>query len=386
MEFEQIVKRLEWLDEQHRKKKEDIKDLEGRVNSLSTLTKQVKDINNRLTETEVVTARLKQFDEFLEKQRTDMTKTLEDLDKKHLRREQDRLKRHREEIDDLNKSVGKLTDAATGLVNKEKDINILLDVTIGDLKTKLQETTKRTVAAEKSQKTIEDGRRQDVKRLADLQGEISYIRKRTDDSHQKTGLHSDRLDIIDNRLNELFSSESDRKKAQVGFVEEQLHAQAEREKVYKDWLQKIDTFNKQVDYLDSKTQDMDETLRGAKRAQDTYLDLNQKLERRINEITELQRLGEERLRQEWVTFKAEDQKRWTGSTLSVEESIRGLQKTLDKLEDRVVAVDDISQTVQDQLQQTSDTTEQQLQELMNVFHDWMTAYERIMGHVRKVPK
>jgi len=42
--------------------------------------------------------------------------------------------------------------------------------------------------------------------------------------------------------------------------------------------------------------------------------------------------------------------------------------------------------IQDQLHQTTDATEQQLQELMNVAHQWLTAYERIMGHVRKTPK
>ena len=36
--------------------------------------------------------------------------------------------------------------------------------------------------------------------------------------------------------------------------------------------------------------------------------------------------------------------------------------------------------MQDQINQTSEATEQQLQELMNVTHEWLTAYERIMGH------
>ena len=128
---------------------------------------------------------------------------------------------------------------------------------------------------------------------------------------------------------------------------------------------------------------MDETLRAAKRAQDTYLELNQKLERRINEVTEMQRLGEDRLRQEWVTFKADDQKRWTGYNLSQEEANRDLRKSMTRLEERVTEIDDSAQTLQDQLHQTTDATEQQLQELMNILHEWLTAYERIMGHVRK---
>jgi hypothetical protein len=59
---------------------------------------------------------------------------------------------------------------------------------------------------------------------------------------------------------------------------------------------------------------------------------------------------------------------------------------VDKYEERITAIDDTSQTLQDLMHQTTDATEQQLQELMNVFHQWLTSYERIMGHVRKTTK
>jgi hypothetical protein len=49
----------------------------------------------------------------------------------------------------------------------------------------------------------------------------------------------------------------------------------------------------------------------------------------------------------------------------------------------MTALDDNIQIITDQLQQTTDTTEQQLQELMNLAHDWLASYERIMGHTRK---
>ena len=96
----------------------------------------------------------------------------------------------------------------------------------------------------------------------------------------------------------------------------------------------------------------------------------------------MQRLAEDRMRQEWVTFKADEQKRWTGHSLSQDEAMRDLRKDMDKLEQRVGLIDDAAQVMQDQLHQTSETTGQQLQELMNVAHDWLTAYERIMGHTK----
>src|SRR5688500_20116409 len=97
----------------------------------------------------------------------------------------------------------------------------------------------------------------------------------------------------------------------------------------------------------------------------------------------MQRLSEDRQRQEWVTFKADDQKRWIGYTLSQNEGTKDLNRALQTLEERIPPLDDAIQTLQDQLHQTADATEQQLQQLMNVAQEWLSAYERIMGHRKK---
>lgn len=395
MEFEQIVKRLEWLDDEHRKDKAALSALEERIASLigniSTLTKQVKDLSKKVSDIGPAAARLNQFDEILSKQRTDMNNALGELEKKHQRREKDRLKRHQDDLKEINNSLPKLDQSKDilelkKLIKQRADEDIKLNVAITEIKPKIEEATRKSEDVASSYKLLEESRRQDIKRVADIQGEITSVRKRVDEFRQKTELHGDSLRNIENRFSELISSESERKQAQAAFLEQQSLAQVDRDKAYKQWLDKVETFKQQTETLDAQTQTLDETVRAAKRAQESYIELNQKLERRINEITEMQRLGEERLRQEWVSFKADDQKRWTGYSLSSEESMRDLRKTVDKYEERITSIDDANQTIQDQLHQTTDATEQQLQELMNVAHQWLTAYERIMGHVRKAPK
>ena len=395
MEFEQIVKRLEWLDDEHRKDKAALRTLEERIalfdNSISPLRKQIKDLEKKVSEIGPVNERIDKFDEVILKQRVDAKKALENLEKQQQLREKDLVKRHQEDLEELKKSLPKLDQSKDilelkKLIKQRADEYIKLNVAVTELKPKIDDAVRKSEDVATSNKLIDESRRQDIKRVADIQGEITSVRKRVDEFRQKTELQNDSVRNIENRFTELIISENERKHAQAAFIEQQSLAQIDRDKAYKDWVEKVDAFKQQTATLDSQTQALDETLRAAKGAQETYLDLNQKLERRINEITEMQRLGEERLRQEWVTFKAEDQKRWTGYTLSSEEAVRDIRKTVDKYEERITAIDDANQTIQDQLHQTTDATEQQLQELMNVFHQWLTAYERIMGHVRKTPK
>jgi uncharacterized small protein (DUF1192 family) len=190
---------------------------------------------------------------------------------------------------------------------------------------------------------------------------------------------------MDIRIRELMASETERKAAQSAFIDQQSLAQMDRERSIKQWKEKFDSDKIQTQTVDAQIQALEEMMRNAKRAQETYNELNVKLERRINEVTEMQRLAEERLRQEWVTFKADDQKRWTGHTLSQDEGAKDVRRAVLKLEERISPLDESIQTLQDQLHQTASATEGQLQELMNVAHEWLSAYERIMGH-GKTPK
>ena len=395
MEFEQIVKRLEWLDEEHRKDKATLKALEEHIASfdpsISALKEQIKDLTKKVSEIGPVNERIDQFEETILKQRVDSKKALDQVEKKQQQREKELVRQHQADLEEVKKSLPKLDQSKDitelkKMIKQRADEYIKLNVAVTELKPKIDESVRKSEDVATSNKLIEESRRQDIKRVADIQGELTSVRKRVDDFRQKIELQSDSYRNIENRFSELLNSETERKRAQATFIEQQSLAQIERDKAYKEWLEKVDTFEHQTDTLDAQTQALDETLRAAKRAQETYLELNQKLERRINEITEMQRLGEERLRQEWVTFKAEDQKRWTGYTLSSEEAIRDVRKTVEKYDERITAIDDVHQTIQDQLHQTTDATEQQLQELMNVAHQWLTAYERIMGHVRKPPK
>ena len=261
-----------------------------------------------------------------------------------------------------------------------------LNLAVQDIGTKIDAVAIKNEEILLAQKAMEEPRRQDAKRLADLQGELASVRKRADDAREKTTVHADTIRNLENRINELLETETTRQEAQAAFLAQQAMAQVERDRGWKDWQEKYQLFKQQADNMEAQVTALDDSIRAAKRAQDAYNDLNQKLERRIAEVSEMQRLAEDRIRQEWVAFKAEEQKRWTSHSLSQEESMRDLRKDMDKLEQRSTSLDDVVQTMQDQLHQTTDTTEKQLQELMNLSNEWLTTYERIMGHGKKTKK
>jgi len=392
MEFEQLIKRLDWLEAQQRKTSEAISNNTDRLANLerdvAALGKSLRAADKELAELHILTNRVNQFEEMFTKQRKELNTAVDGIDKSAQKRETEITKRQQVEWEKLARTIEELRrETDTSEIRKTLKDKVAEEIRISqalaDMKARAEEIASTHEKLMRAQQTLEENRRTDNKRLAEVQGDVSAIRKRLDEVRDKNQLTSDSQRIVENRITELLASETERKQNQVTFIEQQTLAQVDRERAWKDWNDRVESFKKQVASLDTQIQTAEEASRTAKRAQDTYAELNQKLERRINEITEMQRLTDERSRQEWVTFKADDQKRWTSYTLSQDESIRELRQSMSDAAKQISGLDELVQTAQDQLHQTTDATERQMQELMNRAHEWLTASERIMGHARK---
>jgi chromosome segregation ATPase len=165
-------------------------------------------------------------------------------------------------------------------------------------------------------------------------------------------------------------------------MEKHTLQEVDRDRRWKEWETRFDVVEKQAVELDTQLHGLDEARRSVKRAQETLEVMTERMERRINEITEMQRLAEERFRQEWVTFKADDQKRWTNYTLNQEEQYRESTRQVEVLVDQISGLDASIQEMADLVQQVDEQTEKRLQSLLAVTRDWVADYERVFGRAR----
>src|SRR5512138_3664403 len=112
MEFEQLVKRLEWLDEEHRKTRSSIITLEERMTALEgkieTVAKQIKPLAKQIADIANTAERLNQFDAIFAKQREDMNKAIEALETRHEKREKEVTKRHQDDLKPILKTISEL--------------------------------------------------------------------------------------------------------------------------------------------------------------------------------------------------------------------------------------------------------------------------------------
>lgn len=392
MDFDQIQKRLQWVEDDRRKEKDAVLMLENRLLSfeggLSAVTEQLKEMSGEVTRLSAVVTRMDQYDQSMLQIRIETKRMLEELSKDLSARSDEIERASRLEVKSLDNSLIELRRNFDVLPKLEKGIQArvteesTLRRMIDELEVSIKEIGHDEDEYTRTFRVLEDGRRQDSKKIVDLQGEVAAIRKRVDDQRGQTELVSNSLRKFESRVNELASVEAERREAISSFLDRQALTQVERDRVWKEWQSRFEIIEKQSAEVESQLSLLDTTHREAKRAQSTLEELAQKLERRINELTEIQRLSEDRFRQEWATFKADDQKRWTNYTLTQEEQRNETIRQFDKLSNQATQLEDDLQDVKDLLQQANEQAEKRLQSLLAMAHDWVAAYERSIGRSR----
>lgn len=392
MDIEQLQKRIQWVEEDRRKEKDTIALLENKVialeGSLAASLQQGKDLSGEITRLSAIIIRMDQYDQALIKTRLEGKQAVDDLEKAIKIRFDESEKVRRVESKSFDGNVVDLQKQLEAIPKLDKNLQARIDIEIA-MRRSLDELRGKidTVRIEEEEYTrtirlLEDGRRQDAKRIVDLQGEVNALRKRMDDQRGQAELFNTNLHKLETRLNELITIEGERRELMTNFLDKQAVTQVERERTWKEWQSRFDTIEKQAVDIESQLVSLDTTHREVKRTQATLEELTQRVERRVNEITEIQRLSEDRFRQEWVSFKGDDQKRWTNYTLTQEEQRNEATRQFDKLAEQTTHLEDELQEVKDLLQQANELVEKRLQAILAIAHDWVTTYERTIGHTR----
>lgn len=392
MELEQLAKQVEWLDEERRRDKNSLIAIEERLNTMDgnikTVMTQIKELSSSVTRLTALMTRMDQLDEAMLKHRVDTKTSLDEMEKTITKREDESQAVLRAELRNLDTALAEVRKEAVAVTDLRRGMQTRIDEdlrlarTVDEMGERIAEIKRSEEEYNRLYRVLEDGRRQDSKRMTDIQGELAALRKHSDEQQGQLQLFNTNMRKLESRLNEWEATEGERRKTQTSFFENQAIQQVERDRIWKEWQSRFELIEKRSDEIETYIQSLDETHRTVKRTQQVLDELAQKVERRITEMAEIQRLSEERFRQEWTTFKADDQKRWTNYTLTQEEQLNEGSRQVERLLERLTSLEDGAQVLQDTVNLINEQSEKQLQTLLATVHEWVSAYERNLGRSR----
>jgi len=387
-DFTQLQKQVAWLDNEHRNDKTLIAGLQNQLETLTTensgLQLRLKEMGSELTRLSTLMARLDQFEGEINKINSETTRQLGDfkdsVNEIHIQTE-----RHQQQISDTHSDITgvkkKIQKLESVDVNKalaeRKEEEIRLARLIEEQKSQLNEISRFYDEYQRTLRIVEENRRQDAKRVTDLQGEIASIRKRSDETRGKQDLVNDNMRKLEVRIKDLLDAESERRESQTAFVEKVNIQQVNRDRAFSEWQEHFERIEKISTKFEEETAALAETHRSVKQSQAALDEVSQRFDRRINEITEVQRLNEDRFRQEWTTFKSDDQKRWSNYIISQDEQHREMNQHLDNIKKHLSSLEEALTASQEILAQLGRNETTIMQNLLTGLREGIDSHRNI---------
>jgi len=359
MDLQQAARMIEWLDEERRRDKGTIALLEERLAQqaevMTQLVRRLDGLEGEQSSMRTAFLPMGRENEIAEQLRTEFQQLIEGTESKRLMAEREAERRGeiaRETmarmVRDLEERADKLDRAIEELpaarVERDRVASALAAVQqrVEDLSKKFEEPERRITF-------LEEQRRQDSRRISDVQAELPEMQKLVDSLRPKQEALEAMVLRNERRILEVQSAERDRREEMQQFIDQQTLLIQQRDQQVAELSKSFGAYDEDMRRYIERFESWAETHRQMKKIIDDFERISERLGRRINEVAEMQRLSEERFRQEWNDWIADDQKRWKQFTLTNDEAWRNHDKQLEQyrqtLETTQAAIEPIKSSV-----------------------------------------
>ena len=391
-DLETLAQKIEWLDQERRKDRTTVVALQERFAALEgelrAVRAEVKGLADEVARLNALLAKLDGLEARLAEHERKAAAERENLHKQFTARLAEDAAAWKAETHRLQERLGLIQresvkkETVEQAVSKLEEALARLGQQIAEVEKRGHDVDEVREEVQRVARLLQEAQERESRRLNDLQGEVSALRKRTEERAGQMQLLQEALQKVENRVQELSAAEMSRIQEQREFIARQSRQMLDWGRTWQQWEQRFAEVEALAQRVEGYLESWQEALRSLRGAEERFSEMTERLERRIHEITEMQRLAEDRFRQEWNAFKADDQKRWANYILSQEERGRELDRRLGKLREDLDHLQETAQALQDFLQMSDDQARKRLQALAAMAQEWLQEYERSLGMMR----
>ena len=349
MEINQLASMIEWLDEERRRDKAMIALLEERMaqqtDTIEGMSRRVNTVETEQTIIKQDTLPVQKEQDIIERVRLEMEEKLENAEARRLTAERETERRIDLQRENMQRTVRELLEKAERIERQLGNIGELQ--TEGDrltnamriLNQEIDDLSKQLEGPDRRLTFLEEQRRTDTRRLAEIETELPEYKKSVDGIQPKIALLEEMAVRNERRIQDFNNVDRDRREQIQQFIDQQQLMVQQRDQQLSDLTKRFGIHDEELQKNIERFEVWAQAYREMKRIIDDFNRIGDRLERRINEASEMQRLSEERFREEWNDWRDEDQKRWKQLTLSSDEVWRNHDREFENFIGRVDEVE-----------------------------------------------
>jgi len=351
----QVAQQIKWMEDERRKDKTQIATLQeqlaGQAREMADTTRRLQEMDVALKAAQATIARLLNTDRVLDEFKADMVAMINRLDddRKKSERETERirnltsetLQRQINEIKVEMPRIGKIEDELPTRRAEEKRLAELMARLQPQIDASVQLVDERT----RGVPYLEEGRRQDLKRLLAVEQESTGHLKKLDMVAGKLQVLEDALGKLPPRFEPLAARLSDHDKQLDDLRSGDFRLQ-QQVKSFESMLNQLR--DQVVDYTSVLNKLREQALIN-QRAEAELNSFQETLRMRVAELSEVERLFEERVKKQFEDFLAEFEKRWGKLEPRIDERWHEHERYHRAEEERLERVEGASAPLQEQI-------------------------------------
>jgi chromosome segregation ATPase len=382
MDQKQVEKRLKWLDEQRIKDSEQLQALLDRnkflEESIEKLDQKILGLSDETSRAAALATRIHQMDDALAKHRNEISRQLKTVEERRTEKEKSLealrktdQKGFSKKLDDVRKELSRLEKFEQLLENRREE-EIRINNELNTVKEQQESMVEEFEAGKRTAVSLGENKKHVDKRLTKIESQLERYKKGLDGAYTKVESLDNLSRRLEVRANEFQAGEKERRESQELWMESQGLKIVEFEKTLKEWGQSHSAFEKRAEEIDERMVAYEETHRILKHMQSDLDEVIERLERRITEVGEMQRLAEDRMKHNWGEFQSEDHRRWSTYTLTMDEQRNEHTRLHDKLRSESEEISSNLASGLDRLGEIEISDRRRLAELLSTLREWMT--------------
>lgn len=338
MDIQQAMRMIEWLDEERRRDKNIIAKLEERLvlqqETIEQLTRQMNGLENDLVTSRTQFIPAERDAEMMEQLRLEMRQMIEGIEAKRLAAERETERRNEFAREMTSRPIRELNERLDRIEHQQDDMGAAraerdrMAASLSAVQQRLEDMAKKIEEPERRIAFLEEQRRQDNRRISDIQAGLPEMQKLIDGVKLKIERVENLALTAEKRITESQAGERMRREEMQNFLDQQNLISQQRDQQIKDLTRNIGAYDEDIRRNLERFESWAETYRQMKKIVEDFERIGERLERRINEVSEMQRLSEERFREEWNDWVKDDQRRWKQFTLTNDEAWRKHEKDM----------------------------------------------------------
>lgn len=383
MELSQLEQMVRWLDEERKKDKALIAALQERTEQQAlTLEAQARELDTLRRDLAQAVTDVRRTDDYpamIEKTHRDLTAAVEELKATQRREKLESERLRRAEIEALSQEIIAVDERYRPTLRFSEMLEARaageqrLQTQFQQLSGAVADLTKRTDDRLQAVVYLEEQRRADTRRMATLEGELPSLRKAIDEFNAKLLRLEDSFRKLPARVEEAVQIA----KSYDPKIEELRVADFQREQRVRQYLDQAAQVQTELARLVEQTQKYALLFNQNKQALDALEAFRVRLEKRQNEIAEMQRLNEERLKREWEEWQAAFARDWQKRLITEEDRWRREDLADQEFIKRLAQLDEISKLYFDEIGALWNEFQQAAERWANLVRDKTIADQEI---------